>query len=321
MKRILLFTIIATLFTACDSDDGNYITPITENETVTIVAETSTDNANISLSLTAQSATVDWGDGTIEIIETNPSNIEHTYKTHKTYEIKIASNNLQSFALTNEDVTKLSFTNCINLNSLTVAHLPRLTDLDLSNCPNLTNLFALFSPELSSINIEKCKELAYVTIQSTAVTSLNFKSHSKLIRLDCSWNKLKSLDLTDSKALISFKCNNNEIESLIFGEAPNLISVEAIFNKIKILNLSGATDLVSLLAFNNELTSVTLPQSQILSYIHLINNKLEAPAINIMFEKLLPRNKANCSISLQNNPGTVDCDKSIAENKDWDVYL
>lgn len=79
MKKIFFFALIAILFTACDNDDDNDpITPVTQDEVVTLKTGTSSNNANISLSIEAQSGTVDWGDGTVEAIELSTQGTVHT---------------------------------------------------------------------------------------------------------------------------------------------------------------------------------------------------------------------------------------------------
>jgi len=59
-----------------------------------------------------------------------------------------------------------------------------------------------------------------------------------------------------------------------------------------------------------------------LTYLNCSSNKLSAGALNALFEMLLTVSKGiDVNLYIKNNPGTEDCDISIAKNKGWTIDL
>jgi hypothetical protein len=57
-----------------------------------------------------------------------------------------------------------------------------------------------------------------------------------------------------------------------------------------------------------------------LRFLDCSYNQLTSTALNALFETLPENNNISYKgIAITNNPGTGDCDKSIAENKGWEV--
>jgi len=56
-----------------------------------------------------------------------------------------------------------------------------------------------------------------------------------------------------------------------------------------------------------------------LNYLECNNNLFSANALNALFETLHNNTVSDCDINIDENPGTDDCDKSIAEKKGWKI--
>ncbi len=128
----------------------------------------------------------------------------------------------------------------------------------------------------------------------------------KIKYLDCGNNNLTSLDVSGCTALTELDCYGNNLTSL---------------------NVSGCTALTELGCWSNNLTSLDVSKNTALTYLDCEDNKLTSSALNQIFRDL-PQRKTwtegygyteQSSIFIYRNPGSETCDKSIAENKGWEV--
>lgn len=118
--------------------------------------------------------------------------------------------------------------------------------------------------------------------------------------LICSNNKLTALDVSQNTPIKYLNCSNNQLT---------------------VINVSKNTVLNNLACNNNQLTSLDVTKNKSLSLISCIGNKLTAPALNDLFSSLphkrgLEYNEVG-DIFISRNPGELDCDRSIAEEKGW----
>ncbi len=98
-------------------------------------------------------------------------------------------------------------------------------------------------------------------------------------------------------------------------------------NNLTSLDVSGCTALTELGCWSNNLTSLDVSKNTALTYLDCEDNKLTSSALNQIFRDL-PQGKTwteghgrteQSSIIIYDNPGSNTCDKSIAENKGWEV--
>jgi len=136
---------------------------------------------------------------------------------------------------------------------------------------------------------------------STGTTQMDFSRNPELTVMSCGDNLLKSLDVSSNTKLMALDCFGNFLTNL---------------------DVSKNTELGYLNFRNNQLTKLDVSTNSNLMTLHCRDNLLTAEALNAMFETLhdimFPgRTKI---IYIGANPGTNDCNRSIAENKGWIVY-
>jgi len=90
------------------------------------------------------------------------------------------------------------------------------------------------------------------------------------------------------------------------------------YNQLTSLDVSQNTKLKVLQFSDNKLTSMNLSPNIELKKLYCDNNQLTASALDALFETL-HSNQGDKSINISNNPGTADCNRSIAEGKGWTV--
>ena len=138
------------------------------------------------------------------------------------------------------------------------------------------------------------------------ITSLNVSKCPALTVLDCAENNLTSLDVSKNTALTYLFCKRNNLTSLDVSKCPVLTELGC---------------------WSNKLTSLDVSKNTALTRLNCEDNKLTSSALNQIFRDL-PQGKTwteghgyteQSSIFISRNPGTDTCDKSIAENKGWEV--
>jgi len=236
------------------------------------------------------SVTIDWGDGTKPesfTLTTREAEYYHQYSYSGGRTITITGN-----------VTYLDCGSCETLDISKNTALTHLSchgyfkSLDVSKHTALTELS--IEADLTSLDVSKNTKLEYLSVSYYRnltsycnLTSLDVSKCTKLEYLDCSGNNLTSLDVS--------KC----------------------------------TKLAYLGCYDNNLTSLDVSKCTKLAYLNCSFNKLSAAALNALFGTL-HNNAAVCTdrwgcctydkwIYIGENPGSDDCDLSIAENKGWYV--
>ena len=131
------------------------------------------------------------------------------------------------------------------------------------------------------------------------VLTLDVSKNPCLYRLYCGYNKLTKLDLSNNSMLENLECYMNDLISL---------------------DLRNNTELRYVSCHSNLLTNLDFSKNTILNHIRCENNKLTFNALNAMFETLNDTTQTK-ELYIFGNPGTNDCNISIAENKGWDVIL
>jgi hypothetical protein len=87
-------------------------------------------------------------------------------------------------------------------------------------------------------------------------------------------------------------------------------------NQLTRLDVGKNTALKELYCRENQLTSLNVGKNTALTYLGCYGNQFSAKSLNALFKTL---HSNGGSIYIGDNPGTNDCDRSIATNKGWEV--
>ena len=137
---------------------------------------------------------------------------------------------------------------------------------------------------------------------SQGISHLDITNNPVLTYISCGWNQLQQLDVSKNIALLALNCNNNELMSIDVSKNPILIQLYCQGNKI---------------------TKLDLNRNYYLAYLSCQYNNLSAEALNAMFQTLhnfmFSGNLSTKRAIIAENPGTDNCNTSIAEKKGWSV--
>ncbi len=250
--------------------------------------------------------------------------------------LQLLSNNSHN----NYDVTSLDLSKNTELRRLYVQAWEKLSSLDVSKNTELTELNCRGN-NLTSLDVSKNTALTELDCGGNNLTSLDVSKNTALTYLECGGNNLTSLDVSKNTALTDLRCqhmkdltsldvskntaltyleceNNNNLTSLNVSGCTALTSLLCRENNLTSLDVSGCTALTVLWCVDNVLTSLDVSGCTALTSLDCRNNNLTSAALNQIF-KDLPQVTSQ-TISIYGNPGTETCDKSIAENKGWEVW-
>ena len=312
MNRIFILISVAVLLmtTACNG----IITMTTESAGVTL---------NIAGSGTF---TVDWGDGTIEkheLLVYTDSDWEENCEFSREYSdkssrtITITGKKITHFDCSSNQLTSLNVSKNKALTYLN-SFFNHLTSLDVSKNTELTFLHCGFN-QITNLDISKNVELEYLACQGNLLTDLDISKNIKLMYLYCSGNQLTELDLSKNTDMLFLFCRENLLTSLDVSLNTKLIYLVCFNNQLTSLDVSKNTELTAFECGENQLTSLDVSNNTKLTNLECRENYLTAAALNALFETLND-NAGGKSILIGDNPGTDDCDLSIATDKGWEVY-
>ena len=189
----------------------------------------------------------------------------------------------------------------------------KLTSLDVSGATALEHLYC-YENRLTNLDVSRNTALISLICNNNQLTSLDVGINTALRSLDCSANILTNLDVSRNKALNYLVCFFNSLTDLDVSKNIALTELYCHFNKLTTLDVSGAIALRYLYCWKNQLTDLDVSGATALDTLFCEYNQLTASALNELF-KTLPYNRGE--ICIDNNPGTQDCDRSIAEEKGW----
>jgi hypothetical protein len=215
----------------------------------------------------------------------------------------------------------------------------QLISLDVRGCTALTTLYcyemnsnelsviggdslktlSCFLGKLTSLDVSKCTALTTLDCGYNQLTSLNVSKYTALRSLSCGGNPLTSLDVSKCTALISLNCGGNPLTSLDVSKCTALTYLYCDDNPLTSLDVSKCTALIDLSCCNNRLTSLDVSKCTKLTHLYCNSNQLTSSALNSLFNSLPTQSSAY--IYIWENPGTSECDKTIAEKKGWSVSL
>ena len=231
------------------------------------------------------SVTIDWGDGSE--IETHTLSAYDDYYPSDLYRHTYNETTDRTITITGGNITHLD---CAD---------NQLTNLDVSDYTTLVELFC-HDNQLINLNVSGC---------------------TALINLYCYNNRLTNLNLRDCKELVNFACSSNKITSLEIRDCTMLYYLECSNNRITSLNVEGCIALVQFYCNSNQISKLDVSDCIDLWFFGCDFNNLTFSELNALFGtlfSLLPIT-TNQVVSIRGNPGTDDCDRSIAERKGWKV--
>jgi len=187
---------------------------------------------------------IDWGDGNVEEITQDSTNLSHTYDPREEpYEVKLINaktitfdnnykitsvnaNNtaLENLSCNNNIITELTVKDNASLTSLSCSS-NRLTTLDVSNNPNLTTLDC-GNNNLTSLNIENNNSLTTLDCSDNSLENLIVSKYTNLESLGCARNELTSLDVSKNLSLSNLNCEQESLKLLILDGSQYSMSLQ-----------------------------------------------------------------------------------------------
>jgi hypothetical protein len=214
------------------------------------------------------------------------------------------------------DLTSLNLNGCMALTDLTCSRNQSLTKLDISKCTALTDLTCSRNQLLTTLDVSKCTALTDLDCYRGQLTALNVSGCKALTNLSCSNNQLTTLDVSGCTALTNLDCGGNQLTALDVSRCTALTNLSCSNNQLTALDVSGCTALTDLYCSSNKLTALDVSKCTALTNLYCSGNQLTTSALNSLFNSL-PIVRGDSYISIYDNPGSSDCDRSIAENKGW----
>lgn len=159
--------------------------------------------------------------------------------------------------------------------------------------------------------------ISNLSVQANII-SMDLRDNIALTSLGCNLNALKELDVSSNTILKSLSCNYNQLENLDLSKNTSLIWLDCSVNGLTILDLSNNDALTFLKCITNQLRMLDVSKNTALTELNCYGNQLDTDALNALFETL-HSNAGTKKIYIGGNPGTKECDRSIATNKGWTV--
>jgi hypothetical protein len=223
--------------------------------------------------------TIDWGDGTIEKIKY----IDSTSFFFPYYYRHVYSDTL---AHTITLIGRIWFVNCSG---------NHITNIDISKSKKI-RVFYCHANRLKELDISKNPKLIDIGCNENYLTYLDVSKNSKLTGLECSKNQLQHLDVSKNIKLKHLECNYNQLTNLDLSANKLLYGFRCAYNNFSEMALNEMLE--SLCDVWDENKTLKYTKRKYNRYRH---NK---PIIDGY-------------LFISGNPGTDNCDKSIAENKGW----
>ena len=172
---------------------------------------------------------------------------------------------------------------------------------------------------------ERTIRVAGETITSLSLEKVNMStldvSQNPLLKvLNCGKNDLTTIDLSANTELTDLYCGANQLTALDLSKntALKMLSCGQIKN-LKTVDLSANTALESISFQWGNLQSLDLSANTALKVLMCDENDFSTDALNALLKSLHGDAIEGKKIHIAKNPGTNDCDPSIATDKGWIV--
>ena len=190
-----------------------------------------------------------------------------------------------------------------------------LTDLDVSENTTLKYLDCIYN-RLTTLDLSRNTALIVLHCDGNILTALDLSANTELIELECRYNRLTALDVSRNTDLRYFSCTGNQLTVLDVSKNTKLYYFACPSNQLTSLDVSQNTKLDELICANNLLSTLVVSRDTAPLWLDFATNQLTASALNDLF-RTLPTKYGY--IFIEDNPGTHECDRSIAEEKGWEV--
>ena len=177
--------------------------------------------------------------------------------------------------------------------------------------------------QLTALDVSRSTALTYLSCGLNQLTDLDVSRNTALTELHCGGNQLAALDVSRNTALTILNCMINQLTTLGVGQNTELTILNCYSNQLTALDVSECIALITLEVCRNQITNLKVNAEAPLRAVCCENNQLTADALNDLFRALpvIPEGTWS-SINYggnppNHNPGTFDCDRSIAEKKGW----
>ena len=319
MKILSFFIIAATMLAASEnSDECGIITMTTSAECISFRLR----GSGIAL--------VDWGDGS----EKDTVELEIADEYGWTWTTRQDLNPIpRAITISGKNITGL---NCdgnlfiiLDIMNRETPRCNQFTTLDVSRNTVLT-YFDCSNNQLTELDVSKNTALTILKCRKNQLTEFDVSKNTALEILWCDDNSLTKLDVSRNTALKHLFCNDNQLTILDVSRNTALEHLLCYNNSLTELDVSRNTALIELMCKNNQLTELDVSKNSSLVYFWCGNNQFAADALNLLFDTLHDNvvtfvlvdegeQIATKIINISNNPGSTDCDRSIAERKSWAV--
>ncbi len=262
------------IFTDADLPDGEFM--------ISVIPDA---NNRVVFSGFAQKVTIDWGDGTREIYESDEEVYEHQYAT-----------NGEKVIVGQADFMQGLFNSCYG----------RMRDPAIGVWTRL--------------NVTGLYWLRWLSCNGDNLSSLNVTRNPALERLLCEGNQLTKLDLSKNKALQDLWCTYNPLTNMDLSNNPTLVMLLCGSCQLAELDFSYNDELEGVYCNNNQLTHIELGSNPMLDFIECGGNLMSANTLDSLFMSLPMRtNESWGQIYIYDNPGAAACDKDLSVGQYWDV--
>ena len=301
---VLVLAVMISLLVACNREQQEEMPEVIPDNTITMTTQSSMVGFSVVIPF-GTDILVDWGDGT-EICGINDADYPPEF-LDEGIGLRFTRNYTPNMAW-----------NCDTEHRITITG----TILRLG-CE---------SNQLTALDVRGAPGLSWLRCSSNQLTTLDVGRNTKLTYLECSGNLLTELDLSRHADLIELGCSNNQLTTLDVNGATALYWLYCDYNQLSTLDTNGNPCLRELNCYENQLTKLDMSNNTSLIRLHCQKNQLTTSALNALFITLplpMPNNpsytKGNLtyiySLWISDNPGTSDCDVSIALERGWAPHL
>jgi hypothetical protein len=194
------------------------------------------------------------------------------------------------------ELQELNIKNCNKLESITCDN-NRLTELDLSGNPLLKQL-GFWQNNLTKIDVSK---------------------NPRLIQITGGNNRLTEVDLSFCPDMEEISLADNAISKLVMTPGQHLYTLNLANNKLSAIDVNNQPELAVLYLENNNISELDITNDLSLSNVDISGNLFSGASLNKIFTDLpIPPFSAPW-IRITANPGTDQCNSTIATAKKWNV--
>lgn len=322
MKKVLYFLslICLSLFVACSNND-NDDPEENDNQKEGIELKGYPDSSNkMSLVLSAQSLTIDWGDGIIEEYTPTGNEVEYTHQ--------YTGQSIQKISVKGEKITSFYVDGVGKYSEIRIGDCPylqkvlcnktgeNLTVLEIKKAESL-ELLQCVKNQLTTLDLSGCENLKILNCADNKITSLAIEKCTTLTTLNCVMNELSLLDVSGLVKLNYFTCIKNKITSLDVKSCTALVSFFCFENKLTSLDVSGLELLERLQCESNNLTELNIKNCKALNYLSCTRNPLDSEAICSIFTDLPVRDLKDGILYMPHDFSSACTD--VLVNKGWSI--